>query len=165
MPFCLAGKRRIRGDPCVTQWPKEPRRGCAACGQGPRRRACAESRPPAGGAARAGHAQRTHRPQAGLPGLDMRRECTACGRGSRAKHAQGLLPDPPIRGGGRGDRPAVPGRVASTCARAPTSEPRAQPPCRPTCQKTWRVVPRACHSYTSLFCPSAPVRALSEEPG
>lgn len=131
---------------------------------------------PAGRAPGAGHAQRAGRPREGLPGLGMRRGRTARRPGSRgwacAKSAppEGGAHELSMRKAssqihqseeaGGGDRPAVPGRVASTCAKLPTAEPRAQLPCRPTCQKTWRVVPRVCHSYHFSFlrlrpCPSS----------
>lgn len=90
---------------------------------GPQRRACPEGTPPAGGAPGAGHAQRTHRPQAGLPGPGMRRGCTACGRGSRAEHAQGLSQ---TRQSGEGGRPS-PGDSGVAGAEPPgaVSEPPA----------------------------------------
>lgn len=92
----------------------------------------------------------------------MRRECTACGRGSQAEHAQGLLPGPPIRGGGRGRGPAARGRRRCTCVRL---RPRALG--RPSAHLSQGLAggsSRVSQLPASLFRPSAPVRALPGAP-
>lgn len=159
----LVGKRRIKSDPHRTQKPKEPRRECAACGQGPRRRACADSTPPAGGESQgwacAEDARTADRP--GSRGWACAEGAPPAGEAHRRsmRKASSQVHQSEAAGGGAGPR-----RRETALHVREAAAPRSPPPSRRTCRKAWPVAPRACHS-----CPlplSAPplLSELSREP-
>lgn len=115
----LAGKRRIKSDPHMTKKPKELRRGCAACGQGPRRRACAESTPPAGGESQGWACAEDARPadRPGSRGWACAEGAPPAGGAPRRsmRKASSQVHQSEAAGGGRG--PAARGRPRCTCVR------------------------------------------------
>lgn len=160
----LAGKRRIKSDPHMTKKPKELRRGCAACGQGPRRRACAESTPPAGGESQGWACAEDARPadRPGSRGWACAEGAPPAGGAPRRSMRKASSQVHQSEAAGGGPRARGAGETALHVREA--AAPRSRQPSRRTCRKAWPVAPCACHSCPLPFSAPPLLSELSQEP-